>query len=913
MRQGYIHSVRLTTLMLRAIAQFSLGMAVTLLFTSAAWAEAGTQKAENQKQQPSLMNLDKDAVHNLSHANRNNLKAISIPKILQLSEIEHPNTSAQMLLGQSPAVPNLPFVPPYQGGKQGGKIVQVTSVKANPSAKGVEVILQTSQGQQLQLVNRSAGNSFITDIPNAQLRLPNSDAFTFRSEKPLAGITEITVTNFDANTIRVTVTGEAGVPTVELYDSPNEGLIFSVASAASSTQQQQPTSETQPQQPSVQNDEPIELVVTGEQDRYNVPDTSTATKTDTPLRDIPQSIQVVPRQVLEDRKVRSVNEAVETVSGVVSGGSNFGAPSGDRVIRGFNQSGNFRNGYRDATESFTLTGVGTIEQVEVLKGPASVLFGAVEPGGIVNVITKQPLSEPYYSLGFEAGNFGYYQPSIDFSGPLNANKTVLYRFIASYQSSEGFQDFVKTNITTIAPSITLKLGDRTELNLYYEYTNYNGYPNESGSWFFRDGSFLPRSVFLGYPDLTFIDAKTQKFGYTLNQKLSDNWQIRNNFAVATTRTRDAFAGGADLVDDRLLVGISAERRGYSIDNYFGQIDLLGKFKTGSISHQVLVGFDFNRNVQIFEAFISDSALPNLDIFNPDYNVPKPSYVPDYGFNSTSQSYGAYLQDQISILDKLKLLIGGRLDWVTDQSAESRSAFSPRIGLVYQPSNSVSLYTSYSKSFVPDFSLNPDGEAFEPTKGTQYEAGIKADFLEGRLSATLAAYQITKTNILTTDPDPERGRLGYSIQVGEQRSRGIELDIAGEILPGLKVIGSYAYTDAEVREDNTIGVGNKLQGTPENQASLWTTYEIQKGNLKGLGFGLGLFYVGTRTGDVNNSFELPDYLRTDAAIYYRRDGFNAAINIRNLFDTDYFRSSYGYTLGLERGAPLTIIGSIRWEF
>lgn len=270
MRQGYIHSVRLTTLMLGAIAQFSLGMAVTLLFTSAAWAEAGTDKAENREQQPSLMNLDKDAVHNLSHANRNNLKAISIPKILQLSEIEHPNTSAQMLLGQSPAVPNLPSVPPYQGGKQGGEIVQVTSVKANPSPKGVEVILQTSQGQQLQLVNRSAGNSFITNIPNAQLRLPNSDAFTFRSEKPLAGITEITVTNFDVNTIRVTVTGEAGVPTVELYDSPNEGLIFSVASAASSTQQEQPTSEIQPQQPSVQSDEPIELVVTGEQDRYNI-------------------------------------------------------------------------------------------------------------------------------------------------------------------------------------------------------------------------------------------------------------------------------------------------------------------------------------------------------------------------------------------------------------------------------------------------------------------------------------------------------------------------------------------------------------------------------------------------------------------------------------------------------------------
>ena len=881
---------------------------ISTLVTLPAWAETKLENRDklSQKAIDSLLQqIDPSALGD-------RLTKRGYQKIWQLSDLETSITSAQQLLVQLPTPQTTPAP----------TITQITGVKANPTEKGVEVILQTTQGEKLQLINRSAGNNFITDIPNTQLSLPSGEGFTFRSEKPFTGIIEITVTNIDANTVRVTVVGEKALPTVELFDD-NAGLVFAVASAATATQppqqpqtsqaQQKPASETPPQEPSAQQDEPIELVVTGEQDTYNVPDSSTATKTDTPLRDIPQSIQVVPRQVLEDRNVRSVNQAVETVSGIVSGGSNFGAPSGDRVIRGFNQSGNFRNGYRDASESFTLTGVGTIEQVEVLKGPASVLFGAVEPGGIVNVITKQPLSEPYYKLGFEAGNFGFYQPSIDFSGPLNADKTVLYRFIASYQSSEGFQDFVKTNITTIAPSITLKLGDRTELNLYYEYTNYNGYPNESGSWFFSNGSFLPRSVFLGYPDLTFIDAKTQKFGYTLNQKLSDNWQIRNNFSVATTRTRDALAGGSNLVDDSLLVGISASRRGYSIDNYFGQIDLLGKFKTGSISHQLLVGFDFNRNVQTFEAFISDSPLPNLNIFNPDYNVPKPSYMPDYGFNSTSQSYGAYLQDQISILDKLKLLIGGRLDWVTDQSAESRSAFSPRIGLVYQPSNSVSLYTSYSKSFVPDFGLNPDGAAFEPTKGTQYEAGIKANFLEGRLSATLAAYQITKTNILTTDPDPERGRLGYSIQVGEQRSQGIELDIADEILPGWKVIASYAYTDAEVTEDNTIGVGNKLQGTPENQASLWTTYQIQKGNLKGLGFGLGLFYVGTRAGDVNNSFELPDYLRTDAAIYYRRDGFNAAINISNLFNTDYFSSSYGYTLGLERGAPLTIIGSISWEF
>lgn len=173
---------------------------------------------------------------------------------------------------------------------------------------------------------------------------------------------------------------------------------------------------------------------------------------------------------------------------------------------------------------------------------------------------------------------------------------------------------------------------------------------------------------------------------------------------------------------------------------------------------------------------------------------------------------------------------------------------------------------------------------------------------------MAAYEITKTNVTIQD----QNNRDFQIQVGEQRSRGIELDIAGEILPGWKVIASYAYTDAEVTEDNDISVGNKLLGVPENQASLWTTYQIQKGSLKGLGFGLGLFYMGEGAALLDNSVELPNYLRTDAAIFYRRDGLNAAINIRNLFDTDYFSSTYGYTLGLERGAPLTIIGFIRWE-
>jgi iron complex outermembrane receptor protein len=243
-------------------------------------------------------------------------------KIRQLSEIERPSTSAQMLLGQSPAPQTAPSA----------EVVQVTEVKANPTDKGVEIILQTTKGQALQLVNRSTGNTFIAEIPNAQLRLPSGERFTFRSEKPIGGVTEITVTNFDAKTIRVTVKGEAGVPIVELFDSPNEGLIFSVASTAQRAQQgqnptpnsspnlaegqaegsQQQQNQTQLTQPSASGDEPIELVVTGQQDGYLIPDASIA-KTDTPILNTPRSIQVIPQQVLEDQKVVELQDALRNV------------------------------------------------------------------------------------------------------------------------------------------------------------------------------------------------------------------------------------------------------------------------------------------------------------------------------------------------------------------------------------------------------------------------------------------------------------------------------------------------------------------------------------------------------------------------------------------------------------------------
>ncbi|KAM3114374.1 TonB-dependent siderophore receptor [Phormidesmis sp. 146-33] len=807
----------------------------------------------------------------------------------QLSQVPRPATTVKEWMAQVEAA-----------------TVRVTGVRVEPAAGTIRVILDTSAGISAVPTRRSEGNTLITELEGAVLALPEGNRVAI--DKPGEGISAIEVIQATPTAVQVRIMGETAVPVVEVVPSA-AGLVLSAEVDEDAAEE--------------------EITVTGErqQDGYRVPNASTATRTDTPIRDIPQSIQVVPQEVLRDRKVRNLTEAVETVSGVADGGTFLGVPGGRRILRGFVQgfqgSGiTFRDGAPDA-DFVTPTSIGTIEQVEVLKGPASVLFGSVEPGGVVNTITRKPLSEPYYQIGLEAGNYGYFQPSIDLSGPLSTDKTLLYRFIAGYQGSNAIQPFVKEDLTTISPSITWKLGDKTSLNLYYEYVKFfsdnlrNSYPRLS------DGSLLPRDFYVGYPSLDLLDITAHRFGYKLEHRFNDNWQLRNNLSLNLSDFRDERSYSIGVIDDR-FVEIESFDYEYTRNFYFGQIDLVGKFKTGSIAHQLLVGFDINRYVENIEVFSNnDPSLPLLDIRNPNYDIPKPVPVAAYKGIDTIQSYGVYLQDQISFNDHFKLLIGGRYDWssyeneiadfgldgnTVDDPVQRDGAFSPRIGLVYQPSKNISLYGSYSSSFRQSPGFNPDGRFFEPTRGTQYEVGVKTDFLDGRLSATLAAYHLTKTNVTTEDPNNPR----FSIQTGEQRSQGIELDIAGEILPGWKVIASYAYTNAEVTRDNSTPVGNRLNGVPENQASLWTTYEIQNGTLKGLGFGLGLFYVGERQGNLANTFQLKDYLRTDAAIYYRRDRLKAAINVRNLFDVDYASFAFRPSV-VQRGAPFTITGSISWEF
>ncbi|MEH1832778.1 MAG: TonB-dependent siderophore receptor [Nostoc sp.] len=843
-------------------------------------------------------------------------------KIRQLSELEPVLTSARMLLVQSPT--------------PASEIVQVTAVKANPTNKGVEVILQTSKGQQLQLVNRSSGNNFITDIPNAQLRLASGDAFTFRSDKPIAGVSQITVTNFDANTIRVTVTGQLSQPVVELFDSPDEGIIFSVASALSATPSQQqlqtqspqtsqPPSQTQPTQPSASGDEPIELVVTGEQDNYRATDGSTATRTDTPLRDIPQSIQVIPQQVLRDQQATTIQDALRNVSGA-NITSSPGFQTNQFALRGFlSGPGNYlRDGLFDAQGAQSVD-LANIERVEILKGPASVLFGLGTPGATINLITKKPLRDPFFEVNTTVGNYSNYRGAIDLSGPLNESKTVLYRLNAFYQSDGSFVDFLNTKSYSIAPVVSLMIGKRTKLTLDAQYTDsrVDGFslglpalgtvlPNPNGK--------IPINRSTGEPNY-YRQFRIGSLAYNLDHQFSDDWSLRNAFRFSYVSSDGLRYVGTELLADnrsldRFLLSETFDDYSYNLTT-----NLIGKFSTGSVKHQLLFGVDLSRSEVPLNVSDFGEAAP-FDIYKPVYGLPPLIPVPNNDPNnllsntSLTDQLGVYIQDQVNIAENLKLLLGGRFDLFTQTNADvlahtSQSqggdVFSPRAGIVYQPSKTISLYGSYSRSFTPNSGRSFDNSLFDPERGRQYEVGVKAD-LSQSLSATLAYYDLVRSNVLTDDPN----HPNYSIQTGEQRSRGIELNISGQILPGWNIYAGYAYTDARITRDNTYRPGNLLYSTPENAVNLWTTYEFQRGGLKGFGVGLGLFYVGEREGDLQNSFQVPSYFRTDAALFYKGGQFGAQLNFRNLFNIDYFETVADISR-VYPGSPLMVEGRISWEF
>ena len=427
----------------------------------------------------------------------------------------------------------------------------------------------------------------------------------------------------------------------------------------------------------------------------------------------------------------------------------------------------------------------------------------------------------------------------------------------------------------------------------------------------------------------FTDNQFLNLGYNLEHRFSKSWKIRNAFRFSDRNVKQLGALPLFFDEDTGIVTRAIGDREVDTQNYALQTNTVGNFNTGAVKHTLLAGVDLSRTDEIELTGFGSEFFP-LNIFDPVYGLIPESASEDLPIFSDTDTQtdrlGIYLQDQIAFSEQIKLLAGVRYDTIertsldnptasepnSSEIVQNDDAFTPRVNLVYQPIPEISLYGSYSQSFNPDnFSTaTSDGDFIEPETGEGFEFGVKGEFLDRKLSATLAYFNITKQNVATPDPVNPL----FSIATGEQKSQGIEFDLGGEITPGWNIIASYAYIDAEVSEDNDVSVGNRLFNTPEHSASLWTTYEIQRGSLQGLGFGGGFNFVGEREGDLANSFQIDSYFLTNAAVFYKRDDWRFALNFKNLFDIDYIVStSNSRTNGSDPGAPFTVIGSVSYKF
>lgn len=810
-------------------------------------------------------------------------------------------------------------------------LIKITAVELYETDVGLEVVLKTLNPQLLKPASTTTvGNAIITDIPNAVLELPQREEFQLAN--PLAGIALVRVTNIDDNGIRIEITGVDAPPTATAPRTQGQEFILGISPVAGTNAQ----TPQQPQQPQ-ESDDVIELVVTGSAapQRYRIIESSVGTRTDTPVINIPQSIQAIPEQVLEEQGTTSLGEALRNSAGVTTGRVASDAPSLTPVIRGFESKNTLRNGLRDTTLG-TLAEITNVERFEILKGPASVLFGQGDLGGTVNLITKVPLNEPSYKLDYQIGQFGLHRPSIDFTGPLGTRPDApAYRLTSSYQWSDSFRDFEERRSFFVSPVLKLINSDRTQLIAEVEHLRYEttgGAPElpALGTVLDNPGGEIDSSVNLGEPSLSRNESRATRWGYRFKHEFSDNLAFANELLISqadvpeSTFVLPTSLAGNNRSLNRILVNNPSELSSFNLNT-----SLSGKFATGNIKHELLFGVELSRDT--FEDALSINGIRGaIDIFNPQYSPEsvQPFAIPLEDAKTTTNSIGFYLQDQISLSQQWIVVLGGRFD-IADQTYDDRNtprlsfdrtdeAFSPRAGVVYKPAENISVYGSYTRSFKPvmgrEVLLDPvtlqriDGDPFEPERGTQYEVGVKADLLDNRLSTTLALFHLERTNVIE---ESARGQVG-SEQTGKQRSQGVEVSVAGEIVPGWNILGSYAYTDAIISEDDVLPEGNSLRNVPKHGASLWTTYEIQSGSLQGLGLGLGLYYVGKREGDLNNSFSLPSYLRTDASLFYRRNNFAASLNFQNLFDVNYYEGARN-DLRVIPGAPLTVFGKISLEF
>ncbi|WP_241075499.1 TonB-dependent siderophore receptor [Achromobacter insuavis] len=651
-----------------------------------------------------------------------------------------------------------------------------------------------------------------------------------------------------------------------------------------------------------------------------------STKTDTPLREVPQSVSVIERREMELRGVRNLNEATRYTAGVLPESQGIDNRVDDLYIRGFD-AGSFGanvmlDGLRapsDSSLSWNRTSFNTwnLERIEVLKGPSSVLYGQLAPGGMVNQVSKLPTLEQEQVVQLQVDGHGRRQTAFDLGGA-NSDENVLWRLVGLY--GDGATQIKHTDHEQwfIAPSATMYFNDHaTRLTLHGLYQKDRGgstfqFLPYQGTVVPAAEGYIKNTTFLGEPDWNTYNRDIWTAGWQLEHQFNDAWKVSQNarYTHVDSLYRATVGNGVrgaaltnlnTLIGGRILNRRAVQGEGDS-DAQTVDTRIEGKFGTGPLTHTMIAGFDWQKTQWTFlrqAATVSPAAIA-INVYDPVYTHYdfEPTLARQMSTRETDSQYGVYLQDQIA-LDRWRFTLGGRQDWTRMDSLNRLTgvrqvtrdeAFTGRAGVTYLFDNGLAPYFSYSESFQPTGGTTRAGNAFKPTTGTQWEAGLKYEprTIDGMI--TLSAYELSQQNVLTADPLNEADEA-YQVQTGKVRVRGIELE--GRITPlrGLSVIGAVTRMDSKVVRSNDGHTGNRMIRVPDWMGSMWVDYTFHGGPLAGLGMGAGVRYVGATYGDLANYLRIPAYTLFDAALRYdvgKIGGMNLqlALNGSNLADKRY---------------------------
>ncbi|PKH16482.1 TonB-dependent siderophore receptor [Pseudomonas fluorescens] len=651
---------------------------------------------------------------------------------------------------------------------------------------------------------------------------------------------------------------------------------------------------------------------------YHATRSASATRTDTSIHETPQSISVVSKDVVEDIGATRLQDALDYAGGV-GRANNFGGQGLTTfTVRGFTTGEFYRNGFPINRGYPNMPDANTIERLEVLRGPATMLYGRGDPGGTFNVVSKQPLAERSVTLGSQVNDQGLQRGTLDASGPLDEEGRLAYRLNVVGEGGDTFRDHVETERYGVAPVITWQASDDTKVIFEGDFMR-NNHPLDRGLTRLPNQRGTPsRDTFWGDKDAGKLHNDNNMAQLRFEHALNDNWTLGGGFQWLDGSLKgnaiEANGPGSLGADGRTLQRNFNYRKLEWTDKDY-QLNLTGHFSTGGFDHTLLTGVeyeDYDYKSIIQRSSAAAGTYP-IDIFNPVYGQPRPALTRTPTHDKENlKTYAAFVQDQVALTERLKVLAGARFErfehaydtfvpgsknW---QAADN--AVTPRVGVIYDLTDTVAVYADAARSFKPNTGASREGGGFAPEKGKSYEMGIKWEALDRQLSVDAAIYQIDKKNVLTTDPVDNT----FSVAAGQVRSRGFDLNVAGNLTPEWRMIGGYAYVDAEVTRDNTLRSGTRLMNIPRNSFSLLNVYEFQDGALKGLGLGAGGKYVDQRAGQTaNTAFSMDAYTVVDLLGYYKiNEQVRVNLDVKNLFNREYEEGAFGNIYAYP-GAPRTV--------